>query len=74
MTNKEEEEDCFKLKETLQHKGVDVLVETNKGMFISGSWNDKNVKIWQTSSSSSSFNWNIWFLFLNKILCFCFYL
>ena len=48
---KKEEEDCFKLKETLQHKGVRVLVETNNGMFISGSWNDNNIKIWQSSSS-----------------------
>ena len=47
---KKEEEDCFKLKETLQHKGVRVLVETNNGMFISGGY-DKNIKIWQSSSS-----------------------
>ena len=48
---KKEEEDCFKLKETLQHKDVYALVETNNGMFISGSLNDKNIKIWQSSSS-----------------------
>ena len=47
----EEEEDCFKLKETLQHKNVLALVETNNGMFISGSYGDKNIKIWQPSSS-----------------------
>ena len=48
---REEEEDCFKLKETLQHKDVYALVETNNGMFISGSYDDKNIKIWQPSSS-----------------------
>ena len=49
MTNKEEEEeDCFKLKETLQHEYVEALVETNNGMFISGG---ENIKIWQSSSS-----------------------
>ena len=48
---REEEEDCFILKETLQHKDVYALVETNNGMFISGSYDDKNIKIWQSSSS-----------------------
>ena len=52
---REEEEDCFKLKETLQHNSVNALVETNNGMFISGSRDDKNIKIWQSSSSSSLF-------------------
>ena len=48
---KKEEEDCFKLKETLQHNRVSYLVEKNNGMFISGG-RDENIKIWEASCSS----------------------
>jgi len=52
---KKEKEEEFKLKETLQHKEVETLVEMSNEIFLSGGY-DKNIKIWHLSSSSSSFS------------------
>ena len=44
-----EEEDQFELNETLQHKSVRALIEMPNEILISGSWDEKSIKIWHPS-------------------------